>query len=358
MTDVLIKGDGVAAMAAAIALRQQGCTVALLQRTGKEDIRVGESMASSALASLHELGLGHEFLSAGHQQCYGNTSCWGSSRLAYFDFIQSPLGPGWYIDRPRFNAMMRGHAERMGVQFATTGSGATLVRDAAECWQYDTGSKVLKAPMIIDASGRSSWLSRRLGIARENEDRQIAVMTTYTAANPINSRHSLVEAVEDGWWYVATAGDKTICIFFTDADLHERAQLDDTGFTAGKKAATIFVKHRLPADRYSACGPPTLTAAGSSNLAQYAGPGWLAAGDAAFAMDPLTSHGLAFALRSGIDAGLAAAATLRGDADALNAYNHQLQQANDLYREKRREIYGMEQRWAGAEYWVRRGGLS
>ena len=355
MTDVLIIGDGVAAHAAAIILQLHGKKATIIRREpNNQSIRVGESLTSSALVSIKELGLLNEFLADEHAPCLGNCSSWGNNKLAYYDFIQSPLGQGWYIDRNKFNSMLHLKAEACGAKFITAARTINLNKLPDGNWRFENGIEVVEAPFLIEASGRSNWLGRHLGIERVEDDKQVAVVSLLQSDNPTASSHSMIEAVSDGWWYVATAGCYTVCIFFTDPDLHQRPQLTDYEYLSSKKAQTTFIKHRVPGELYQPVKPIQLTAANSSSLKVFSGDGWFAAGDAACSMDPLSSHGIAFALRSGIDAGLAAAQCNKGNAAALIKYNETIQHAQQIYRQQRTEIYRQENRWRNFPYWKRR----
>jgi hypothetical protein len=37
-------------------------------------------------------------------------SAWDSGEPAWFDPLRDPHGPGWHLDRPRFDQMLRGAA--------------------------------------------------------------------------------------------------------------------------------------------------------------------------------------------------------------------------------------------------------
>lgn len=356
MTDVLIIGDGPAGFAAAITSRQQGLGTTLIQRpANNQPARAGESLAASARDSLQVLGLWDTFRQAGHQPCYGNVSCWGAEKLFCYDFIESVSGNGWYVDRPAFLEMLRSKAVASGVQLLPAERALQIVQNDTGSWDFQDGGQWRTASRIIDASGRNSWLSRQLGIARIRNDQQVAVISLLTAADPVRSTQSLVEAVCDGWWYVSDAGNgESICIFFTDPDLHDRADWQCPDYWAQKRTQTRFVKHRLPGHQYRYVQPPHYTAAGSHCLERFAGPGWFAAGDAACAFDPLSSHGIAFALRSGIDAGLAAYECLGNAPSAVNDYDQKLCWAMQLQEEQRVQIYRQEGRWADHLYWQRR----
>lgn len=355
MTDVLIIGNGPAGLASAITLRQQGAAVTVVQRpAGESAIRAGESLAATARFSLTELGVWDDFVAAGHPPCYGNASCWGDERLFLYDFIHASSGQGWYVDRAAFQYMLLQKAATTGIRFAVTDRAFRIKREG-NGWQYTEGDLRISAAMVIDASGRNSWLSRQLGMKRIRRDDQVAVISLLAAADPLKSGQSLIEAVPDGWWYVSNGdGEKVVRIFFTDPDLHDRADWLDPLYWHSKSMQTHFVKHRAPAGRYNNVLPVQYTSAGSHHLASYAGAGWLAAGDAACAFDPLSSHGIAFALRSGIDAGLAAKDCLAGISSAGNDYDQKIRLAFRLYAAQRVDLYRRESRWTDHPYWKRR----
>lgn len=355
IADVLIIGNGPSGLASAITLRQHGASVVIVHRSADaHTIRAGESLAASARYSLMELDLWDEFLADKHSPCYGNSSCWGDDGLFFYDFIQSSYGEGWYVNRSAFQSLLLQKAVASGVSFIETNRAFNLVREE-NCWQYTEGNLHIKAAIIIDASGRNSWLSRQLGIKRIRRDNQVAVVSLLTSSDPIRSQQSLIEAVSDGWWYVAEVGEgNVIRIFFTDPDLHDRSDWLDPFYWCRKSLQTRFVKHRVPINRYDTVLPLQYTSAGSHHLESYAGEGWFAAGDAACAFDPLSSHGIAFALRSGIDAGLAAKDEVAGISAAGNGYDQKIQLAFRLYEDQRTDLYRKETRWKDYPYWIRR----
>ncbi|HXF60073.1 MAG TPA: hypothetical protein VNK95_00570, partial [Caldilineaceae bacterium] len=101
-------------------------------------------------------------------------------------------------------------------------------------------------------------------------------------------------------------------------------------------------------------GPVQATPAGMAWLANAAGDGWLAAGDAALAGDPLGGQGVAQARALGEQAG----ATLLQDgparAAALADYQAHLSRRAATYRRLLRQVYSAEWRWPEAPFWARR----
>jgi flavin-dependent dehydrogenase len=116
------------------------------------------------------------------------------------------------------------------------------------------------------------------------------------------------------------------------------------------------VQRWLDSAGYAIEAPARLASAATTWLEPVGGPGWAAAGDAAAAFDPLSSHGLATALWSGRHAALAATAELSGDAAPLARYVETLGHAVQGFLRQRRGVYAREQRWREERFWQRRVG--
>lgn len=86
------------------------------------------------------------------------------------------------------------------------------------------------------------------------------------------------------------------------------------------------------------------------------GEDWLAVGDAAFKVDPLSSAGIYKALRAGIDAAEAIGQFRAGQEQALHSYSLQTRHQFELYLDDRRKYYSQETRWPASPFWKRRQG--
>jgi flavin-dependent dehydrogenase len=138
-------------------------------------------------------------------------------------------------------------------------------------------------------------------------------------------------------------------VFLTDSDLRPRQlEIQDTQHTIVRLAGC------------SAGSAPFVFSASSTRLSHPVGPGWLAVGDAACALDPLSSQGILNGIRFGMAAGHAIAEHGAGDATALEGYSEQLRQSFARYLAVRQRYYGRERRWPEATFWSRRhqAGLS
>jgi flavin-dependent dehydrogenase len=89
-------------------------------------------------------------------------------------------------------------------------------------------------------------------------------------------------------------------------------------------------------------------------LVQPVGAGWIAAGDAALAFDPLSSQGILTALYTGMRAAEAVVATHHGDRVALAHYAARIDAIAATYHQQLRQYYAIEQRWHDAPFWRKR----
>ena len=85
-----------------------------------------------------------------------------------------------------------------------------------------------------------------------------------------------------------------------------------------------------------------------------AAPGWIAAGDAVAAHDPLSGHGIGAAVASGWDAGGTALAVLEGDRPAADAYARRVTDGFARYLDAHDAYYRLERRWSSSPFWRRR----
>jgi len=315
--DVAIAGGGPAASAAAIALRRHGLTCAIVERGDGSGARVGESLAPAAKPLLDALGI--DLARDGHLPCHGYRSVWGSDTPAERSFDTDPYGHGWHLDRQRFE-------ERLAELADCPRLLNTRVLDVECGWRVITDRETIEAHVLIDATGRRAAVARRLGARIIRDDALLAHVFFIDA--DIDDTYTYIEAAEDGWWYRAPVpGGKTVAMFVSSVEDRHSC------LSCAGGQARVPVLHQD---------------ASSARLDRFGGPGWLAVGDAACALDPLSSHGLGNALFTGIRA---VEAIVSGDFDA---YERQVDAMWSAYVSRRRELYAAERRWPSSPFWSRR----
>jgi len=373
---VAIVGGGPAGCATALELARRGTgDVVVVEAGDYSAVRVGESIPPDTRRHLDRLGVLDAFLAASHAPCYGSTSAWGDRRPGHNDFLFNPLGHGWHLDRGRFDSFLADAARDTGARLLTGtrlevghlggpradaggdgergrgGGGITL-----KLRRPGGGTTALEADFAVDASGHRAILARALGAGKRYLDRLICANGFFLLPPGREFQHvTLLEAVEYGWWYAARVPGGRVAV----AVASDPAILKDRGLSRENPwlEALAATEHIAPALAGAGYQPRSLRAwpAHSFRLDRVVGKGWLAAGDAASAYDPISAQGVFKALGGGIAAGTAVHSHLAGDAEALPTYADTVQRDFQVYTANRGHFYAQERRWPQASFWSRRG---
>jgi flavin-dependent dehydrogenase len=339
---VAIAGGGPAGCATALALVRGGVTNVLLADVAARRAarRIGESIPPDTRRLLHRLGVLERFLADAHEPCLGSCSSWGTDDLGYNDFLFNPLGTGWHLDRQRFDAMLLDGVRAAGVDVRQT--------------RFDLHDPP-PARVTVDATGTQSVVARSRGARRVVLDGLICVTGFFATSDtaPLN-RLTLLEAVDEGWWYAARVPNGEIVVAFA-SDVETIRRLDATRPT-NWQAMFATTRHLAPALADCPFLEETLRSshAPSFILDRTAGQGWLAAGDAASAYDPISAGGIYKALDDGLRAADAIIATLGGSRTAMDSYHQSVRTRFDGYAANRNYFYAVEQRFPKSPFWNRR----
>jgi len=353
--DVAIVGAGVSAAAAALTLRGSGLDVVAIGTT-PTGRRPGEHLAAGARALLADLGVWEAFERDAHRPAHSTFSAWGTSELHERSFSLQPGGGGWYLDRARFERTLWAGVAPARIARILERVGRARLADGG--WELTTRTgRTVPARFVLDCTGRTALVARRLA-SRIRADRQVAAFDLLTqhdrGVEPTPS--VLVEARPDGWWYSTLVPDGRLAVaYFTDADLLPRGLRGDAGRWRALLSRAPLTARRVESAGYAAEGAPAITAACGQRLSTFTGDGWAAAGDAAAAFDPLSSHGITTALWAGREAALAAVAVLvHGDRSRLDAYRDSVERGVGRYHAEHRRMYALETRFRDRPYWRRR----
>jgi flavin-dependent dehydrogenase len=352
--EVVILGGGPAGCSAAIALARAGLHVAVLESGWYDRPHFGETFPGAIVRPLAKLNVWESFLAAGHETAPAIASVWGEEDVRENSSISDAYGPGWHVDRQRFDCMLVDAAKNAGAVISCGTRIQSCTQESGQRWRLRVrtlGSILeLSADLLVDATGRSSWLARHLGVRRRVFDRLIGIIRFGTACGQAGTA---VESSPDGWWYGASLpGGRTVTAFFTDSDLIAREPMQRARSWSAGLSRTRRVSGILSA--VDEGGPVYVASASTAKLDCTAGTGWLAMGDAAYSIDPLSGQGLMLALNAGLEAARVISEHRAGDPQAFKTYDARATRAFQHFKVQQTQSYSRESRWPDSSFWRRR----
>ena len=310
-TDVVIVGGGPAGSAAAIACAARGLQVRLFERERFTRERPGETLHPGIEPVLEQLGIGSARLAsvtgARHEGIWIDWN--GARRFELFGQDVQGAWRGFQVQRTAFDAMLLARAAEAGafVRQPCAVSGL-LMQDGVLRGVVADGGPVT-ARVVVDASGRTQWLRRQMGIGAAPRSPQLIARYGYAnGACPQRDAAPQINGDASGW--IWTAMIRPGSYQWTRVSLN------------GERISADWMPDEL---RHLAPQGPSRGADVTWRIAgDVARPGWFMVGDAAAVLDPTSSHGVLKAILSGVTAAHLIAAVLanRASADyAAHAYH-------------------------------------
>ncbi len=364
--DVTILGGGPAGNAAGLSLKRlrPSLKVLIVEASRNHQWQVGETLSPGCKSILQSLGCWDHFCAECFIESYGTTSAWGHDRASDNEFIFSLGGSGYHIDRLRFERLLSHCSQQAGAELLSGFHVASQEFVGNNSWHLTlrgtsnhrpSNIEHVETHFVIDATGRAASFAVQNGAHRSADDRLMGVFTRFTFPSGLAPKdpRTLIEAQPDGWWYSAlTPDDCMVVAWMSDADLIRAHSLN---------FATKWLEHlqhsRLTSARVVQGQPelpPRLQAAQSQILTRTSGPGWVAAGDAATALDPLSSQGILKALRTGKLSSFVALDCLTGRPSTQSRYDALVVRDYEQYKGAKTWFYSQEQRWPHSLFWSRR----
>jgi flavin-dependent dehydrogenase len=306
---------------------------------------MSESLPGAAARLLTAAGLGLvDGLTEG--PCRGTASAWGTSDLIATDGFTLPYGCSWWIDRARFDAVLRQRcvSRRVSLIHAPL---RDLLRDRTRWVAGLADGSQVRCSWVVDTTGRPAAVARRLGAVRRVGPRLCALQARRTGPQPAPPTRLYLESVPDGWWYVGASSSGRVAAVAVVRGTDAGRLVTSGEFTTHLRGTRHLARWTGDVAQWST---PRASPAGGAALDHISGDGWVACGDAALAFDPLSSQGLVGALASGLAAADAIGSASVGAAMSDLAARHA--EIVSIYEARRRAAYATERRWTARPFWT------
>jgi flavin-dependent dehydrogenase len=293
-------------------LARQGWRVLLLERERFPREHIGESLLPASMPVLEELGVLAAVQAEGFLPKYGATMVWGRDPAPWSWYFRetNPRYPSTFqVWRPRFDQILLENARAAGVDVREghavldvlfEGERACGVRFAGA-----GGEGVVTARCVVDASGQTALLGRRLRLRRYDPFFQNLAVYGYFAGGgrlpEPDSTNIFIESYRDGWFWNIPLHTGVMSVGAV-VDRHtgqEGIRRDGPlRFLTEQIARAPQTAAMLAAARL--VSGPVIVKDWSYVSEKLTGDGWVLAGDAACFVDPLFSSGVHLAMTAGV----------------------------------------------------------
>ena len=351
--DAAVIGGGPAGSTVATALARAGRSVIVFEKEKFPRFHVGESLLPYTLPIFDELGLSDKIRAAGFQEKYGAffwNAATGGTRPVQFEKAWNDRHPmAYHVKRADFDLLLLRHCEEAGAvvreetairEVLFEGGRAVGVVARAR----DGVEEEVRARAVVDASGQTAFLSRKLGTRRfDAKLKRAAVFAHYEGVPRPPGRQAgdiLLPTEDDVWYWIIPFSDGTSSV---GAVFDPAVAGGAEGETLEQRFERLIARSgRMP--ELLGSGRRTSKVYGISDYSaasgKLRGDGYVLVGDAATFLDPVFSTGVFLAMATGVRAAAAIDRALakhgRVDAKDLKSYE---KEANRLFARFRRFAY-------------------
>jgi flavin-dependent dehydrogenase len=294
--DVAVIGAGPAGCATALFLSRYGMSVVLISQE-QPRLLAGETLSPAGEFHLRRLDL-QALLNSDHMRVSNIASQWDADGISYTDVSMHPLGSWWHLNRYSFDKQFQSEVDSAGVPIirATYRSSEFDLTTGRWCLIIvgDPSIECIKSRFVVDASGRRASFARQQGAKSIACDALVGIIACISHCSELAYRGISVEAASKGWWYTSFAQqDEATIGLFTDSDLFSLKKEQLRPAFLSHLRATKLTRARMGSLLDLASGAALrVIQANTRILNRVCGENWLAVGDAALTMDPLSSQGI------------------------------------------------------------------
>ena len=311
--DCIIVGGGPAGATAATVLADHGRRVLVLEKTHFPRHHVGESLMPQTYHVFKRIGMLQKMKASDfpRKQSVQFVSASGKESQPYYFTDRDPneWSITWQVTRDRFDQMMLDNAREHGaaVRFGATVKEVLFDNGKARgvVVEQDGERTELSSRVVVDASGLTALLSRRMGVHVPDAKLRSATLYAYfKGAERGEGRDAGATLIintpdRDGWfWFIPRAGGITSVGIVAPPSYLCQGRGDDPARTLDEEIANTpaIAKRLRHAERV---GHVLVTSDYSYCTRRPAGEGWVLIGDAFGFLDPVYSSGVMVAMKSG-----------------------------------------------------------
>jgi flavin-dependent dehydrogenase len=334
-------------------MAQLGHQVDLIERQRFPRAHLGESLSPGVMTLLRAADMHETIEAAGFSPVKGISVKWaGEARLR-----EDAGETGLLVDRGEFDRRLLQRARASGVRIHQPARVLEQTHDGAK-WRLTIGAdgvlKRIAADFVADAGGRRSGSRRRTTTTGAST---LAVYGYWRGAKlPAMPR---IEAGEDGWyWGVPLPDGSYNTLAFVDPGWFRSAP----GDTMPERFLRLLDRSTLMQDCRDAelVAPPRAIDATPYLSGDCVAPTKIQLGDAALAIDPISSSGVQKAIQTALSGAIVANTLLRrpGSTEAaLGFYRAQLNDASERHRRWAAEHYREVAERCDRPFWRERAGM-
>lgn len=351
--DVCVLGAGPAGAALAARLARLGIDVVLVERQPFPRPKVGESLGPGIWPLLERLGVRERVVAAGFVRSPQARVRWRGDEGARASAGDPAWADGLTVARDHFDEILLDDARAAGATILRPAS-AGRPRRLADGWELPLrDGRVLRPRLLADATGRR----RILGGSRTlTSPPMLALHAVWQEGGSHDRPQTRVDVLDRGWlWGAHLPGGQVRAMAFVDPATVSAAGRDRERLYAELLGASPMFAELL-ADARPA-GPVRACDATSYLAAEPVDANTVKVGEAAFAIDPLSSSGVQVAIQGALAAAAVVRTVLAPEGDtraALRYYGDLVTHTSERHAATAGALYAEHETHARSAFWCRR----
>jgi flavin-dependent dehydrogenase len=345
--DAIIIGGGPGGSSLGGILAMSGRRPLIVEREAFPRFHIGESLLPQSCEIFHKLGVTDD-LDRRFMKKYGATFvCNRTGRQGRYLFSEAfdrRYPYAYQVPRAEFDMLLLDRAKELGAEVRQPCKVADVVFDGERAigvmvQDEDGGRHELRAPVVVDASGRGSMMASHMrSRSRLQGLEQTAVFAHYLGVPRAEGQAEgdiRIVVFEHGWiWIIPFQGEITSVGMVVSREwMNEKGKSEslDDFFDRTMELSPFMLELLAESER---TGPTRAAADFSYGVSQLVGDGWLCVGDSCGFIDPLFSSGAHLAIKGAdlaagaIDRALTAGDTSRA---AFTDYEERMREASNMF---------------------------